>query len=56
MVERRPAPVGSPPRETLLSDIVILAPVIARLAGEPGLVRAAEAIEDASSWLSAQPA
>jgi hypothetical protein len=42
-------------RETILDDIVILAPVVARLAGEPGLVRAAEAIEDASSWFSAQP-
>ena len=44
------------PRETLLGDIVILAPVIARLAGEPGLIRAAEAIEDASNWFRAQPA
>jgi hypothetical protein len=41
-------------RETLLSDLVILAPVIARLAGESGLIRAAEAIEDASNWFSAQ--
>lgn len=41
------------PREGLLEDLMTLIPVIARLAGEPGLVQAAQAIEGASRWFAA---
>lgn len=44
------------PREGLLGDLVTLVPVIARLAGEPGLVRAAQAIDDADRWFAAPSA